>query len=135
MSAQISIKHPELYIQISNLRGALSEAMSDLESGYSRSCSELKDLDSATNAEFMAVIEQNRRKSEIELETLDKLLLFIKSTAEEYETLDSVMARNYSNMAITSSLKLGGIRSCQTDLLEQLHENTYMKQIQCCKTQ
>ena len=105
MSTLISIKHTELYDQISGLNEGLLETMSELDSKYREIKSELKELDSATNAELMNVIEHNQRKVAIEVETLDKLLLFIRNTAEEYETLDNSMSRNFSNMAIISSLK------------------------------
>ena len=70
------------------LRNRLNREIGDLRRYYGHLIGDAEGLDSATNAKFNEILAANLRKNEVVVETLDKLLLFIRNSARQIETTD-----------------------------------------------
>ena len=102
MSTQVKIDHARVNIQVSKLRKNLMAAKTEQDTKYGKIKTRLNGLDSATNAELMDVVELNKRKNEITMEAIDKLLLFMMKSSQQFESLDREMGTSIQSIQIST---------------------------------
>jgi len=96
MSQEIRINYEEVYAKTAELRQRIQSELQDMEATYRQTTSTLNQMDSRTNAVLLETMEQNRAKSLITAETLNKLLSFIDASAQQVERDEAMMTRAFT---------------------------------------
>lgn len=88
----IHVKYDEVFAEVERLRGMSSGVAAKVGADYSRIQSRLSDVDGATSAALVSVMDANRQKAVLALDTLDKLLVFIAGSAKQIKISEQRIA-------------------------------------------
>ena len=86
--SEIHIDYDVVAAQVLKLRSFMSAQIREAEAAYTSILSSLDLYDSATNASYIRIITNNRRKAESADRGIDKLLNFIKNSSEQMRLED-----------------------------------------------
>ena len=107
MSNQILINYDEVYSKTRELRTRLSSELRDMNAEYRQIQSTIQRMDGRTNAEFAEVINANQHKVQTTMETLQRLLTFIESSARETEQEEHRIRQIFSATISRSAVERG----------------------------
>jgi len=90
---EILINYEAVYSKTAEMKNHIrSNLLTQTESEYSQIQSMLDDVDGATNARLKKEMEANRRKTQVVMQSLEKLISFIASSAKEFEQKEKQIA-------------------------------------------
>ena len=108
MTGEIRIDYAAVYALVDEHRGRLRAAAADAESHFDRAQAQLEQMDGATNAELQATLKLARRKAEVTLQVVEKLLETIYDSALSMETKEAWIAAQFQ-AGMRSSMEIGSI--------------------------
>lgn len=101
---EIRINYDEVYKKTSELRNRIgSDLTARVENEYRSLRETIRKVDGAANAKLKETSEENRRKSMMVAQTLDKMLSYMANSAKQVQLNEMMMARS-----IASGAKIGG---------------------------
>ena len=95
MSGNIQVQYGEVYARVAALQNRISSSLGTAKGSYSQIQSSLNDLDSATNAAFIATVEQNKQKAVATANVLVQLSAFMTSASQNVERADQEQGRKF----------------------------------------
>lgn len=95
MNREILVNHQEVYNMCAALRASIeSEIVAESQRGYASINDQLQQVDGATNAVLIDVVDYNLEKTLVCGRTLTRLLGLIESATRELEAEDAQMAQD-----------------------------------------
>jgi len=96
MSRRIQVNFNQVSTITAQHRTAINQAISNLDREYTQLLSSLRNLDSATNAAFVATTQQNRQKAVATAQILERLLSFIDESARQVQAKEQRIAAKFN---------------------------------------
>ena len=101
MKGEILINYEQVYSTVAEMRSYIqSDILTRAASDYEQIQSMLEQVDGATNARLKENMEEQKMKSIMVANTLDKLLSFMTNTAKEFEQIEEEMAQEIASGAV-----------------------------------
>jgi len=94
--SEIKINYDAVYSKTAELRQRIQTDLREAEATYRHAQTDLRRMDSRTNAEFTEAMELNQQKSQVTIETLAKLLTFIETSTRQVEREEMVITRAFT---------------------------------------
>jgi len=100
MSGELKVNYEAVYSKTRELRQRLQSELREAQTTYRQAHTDLRRLDSSTNAELVEAMQINQQKANLTAETLTKLLAFIEASTRQVERDESHMTRSFSRSRI-----------------------------------
>jgi len=97
MSRRIQVNFNQVSTITAQHRAAINQAITNLDREYTQLLSSLRNLDSATNAAFVATTQQNRQKAVATAQILERILNFIDESARQVQAKEQSIAAKFNS--------------------------------------